>query len=535
LLVEPRSDRTAGKISKLAKTADHVSVGSDLNDAVCSSSGASANTDDDANNGRQNSNTMKPVKARSMSFNQRNHRLIAYVAAASLSFSSAVFAQQTAQSGESQVATTTTSAAAESPKIPNDQLDSLVAPIALYPDPLLAQTLAASTYPLEIIELHQWMKKNPNLKDKAFADAVARQPWDPSVQSMAAFPDVVKQLSDKVAWSSDLGNAYLAQPADVMVAVQRMRAKAQKKGSLKTSAQQKVETEPVEGGGDVIMIEQADPDLIYVPSYNPTVVYGEAPDYSYPYPSVYYPPPYEAGLAFGAGIALGAAAWGGWWGDCNWHGNGDVTINNKNNFNKNSNINRQGGKWQHNPQHRGNAPYGDRGTANKYGGRARERPMGATNRPSGGARVGAGGGFASGAGNRAGGGPGAGAGNVGAGNRPSGGTGRGGNTGAMSRPGGASKSARSSTGVSSGFGGGGNSIGNHGISSGGGFGSSSNAFGGGGFSGSSARSASSRGGYSMSGGGFSGGGHGGGGHGGGGHGGGGRGGGGRGGGGGGRR
>src|SRR5207245_8436546 len=109
------------------------------------------------------------------------------------------------QAHSQQMTTTTTSDTEQAPKLPNDQLDSLVAPIALYPDPLLAQTLAASTYPLEIIQLQQWMAKNPNLKDKALADSVAKQTWDPSVQSMAAFPTVVKQLAENVAWSSDLG------------------------------------------------------------------------------------------------------------------------------------------------------------------------------------------------------------------------------------------------------------------------------------------------------------------------------------------
>ncbi len=405
------------------------------------------------------------------------------------------------------------------PKIPNDQLDSLVAPIALYPDPLLAQTLAASTYPLEVIQLEQWLKRNPNLKDKALADAVAKQPWDPSVQAMAVFPDVVTRLSENVAWTTDLGNAFLAQQQDVMDAVQRMRAKARSKGALKTTEQQKVETETVEGGKEVIVIEPANPQYVYIPSYDPAVVYGPP---VYPYPAYYYPGYVPGmGLAFGTGLILGAA-WANNWGNCNW-GHGDITINNKNNFNRNNinNIDRgqQGGKWQHNAQHRGGAPYGDRNTANKYGGRARQQPAGGANRPGGAAGLGGKAGFAGEAGNRPGGGgtgnigadnrPGGGA---GAGNRPRGGAGLGGGAGAGNRPrGGASGGARPSTGMSSGFGGGGNSIGNRGVSSGSGFGSSSNAFGGGGFSGSSARSASSRGGHSMGGGGFSGGGRGGGG------------------------
>ena len=120
----------------------------------------------------------------------------------------------------------------QSPKIPSDQLDSLVAPIALYPDPMLAQVLAASTYPLEVVQLEQWLEKNKGLKDKALADAVAKQPWDPSVQALAGLPDVAKRLSDDIQWTTDLGNAFLAQQSDVMDAVQRMRTKAQGTGNL---------------------------------------------------------------------------------------------------------------------------------------------------------------------------------------------------------------------------------------------------------------------------------------------------------------
>src|ERR1700704_847845 len=287
-----------------------------------------------------------------------------------------------AQQGESQVMTT----AEEAPKIPNDQLDSLVAPIALYPDPILAQILAASTYPLEVIQLEQWLKRNPNVKDKALADAVAKQPWDPSVQAMAVFPDVVTRFSENVAWTTDLGNAFLAQQQDVMDAVQRMRAKAQSKGALKTTQQQKVETEKVEAGKEVIVIEPANPQYVYVPSYDPAVVYGPP---VYPYPPYSYPGYMPGmGLAFGTGLVLGAA-WANNWGNCNW-GHGDVTINNNNNFNRNNvnNINRgqEGGKWQHSAQHRGGAPYGDRNTANKYGGRAGRQPAGGVgaNRPGGG-------------------------------------------------------------------------------------------------------------------------------------------------------
>jgi hypothetical protein len=194
------------------------------------------------------------------------------------------FAQQTespapAQQAQSQVMTTTTNEPSPAEKIPPDQLDSLVAPIALYSDPLLAQTLAASTYPLEIIQLEQWLERNKNLKDKALADAVEKQNWDPSVQAMAAFPEVLTRLASNVSWTTDLGNAFLAQQSDVMDAVQRMRVKAQGTGNLKTSAQQKVETKTVESK-PVIVIEQADPQVVYFPSYDPVAVYGP-PAYTY--------------------------------------------------------------------------------------------------------------------------------------------------------------------------------------------------------------------------------------------------------------
>lgn len=271
-------------------------------------------------------------------------------------------------------------------KIPPEQLDSLVAPIALYPDPLLSQTLVASTYPLEVIQLKQWLDQHKDLKDKALADAVQKQDWDPSIQAMAALPDVVKQLADNIKWTTDLGNAFLAQQSDVMDAVQRMRKKASDAGTLKSSEQQKVETKVVENK-QVIIVEQANPQVIYVPSYNPTVVYG-AP--IYPYPAIAYPPPgyYAAGMAisFGVGMAMGAA-WGGGWGyGCGWGGNNDININRNNTFVNNSNRqnlnnanrgNRGTSNWQHNPQHRGGAPYSNRATANRYGGTARGDSMAA--------------------------------------------------------------------------------------------------------------------------------------------------------------
>ena len=120
------------------------------------------------------------------------------------------------------------------PLLSPDQLDNLVAPIALYPDPLLGQVLAASTYPLEIVEAQQWLQQNSNLQGAQLMDAAKQQNWDPSVQALVAFPDALSLLSNDIRWTTDLGNAFLAQQADVMSAVQRMRARAQANGKLAT-------------------------------------------------------------------------------------------------------------------------------------------------------------------------------------------------------------------------------------------------------------------------------------------------------------
>jgi hypothetical protein len=367
-------------------------------------------------------------------------------------------------------------------KLPPEQLDSLVAPIALYPDPLLAQTLAASTYPLEIIQLQQWLAKNTNLKDKALAEAVAKQPWDPAVQSMAAFPDAVKRLAEDIQWTADLGNAFLAQQSDVMDAVQRMRKKAKDNNALTSSEQQKVETKVIETK-EVIVIEPAKPEVIYVPSYSPTYVYGPP---VYPYPPIYYPPytPGAAFVGFSMGIMIGAA-WGGAWGHCGW-GHNDINVNVNNNYNRNANINRNtnvgggGNSWQHNSQHRGGAPYADKATASKFGGTARGDSLSSRQTSAGQQQARSG---------------------ASSGNRASAG-------GGASRSGdrGASASSYSGSG-----GGGGDRIGSREVSGGGsrpssssssssrggGFGSSS------GYSGSSARSSSSRGASSYGGGGRS--------------------------------
>lgn len=473
---------------------------------------------------------MKPRVLRIQCLSQPFRGALAILWVLSLAPSSSVVLGQGAQTPAT--TSTTNTGPQEAWRLPNEQLDSLVAPIALYPDPLLSQTLVASTYPLEIIQLQQWLERNQGLKDKALADAVQKQNWDPSIQSMVAVPDVIERMAGNIQWTTELGNAFLAQPEDVMAAVQRMRAKAQETNVLVSNTQQTVGTEVVEGE-KVIVIQQANPQVVYVPSYDPVVVYGPP---VYPYPSYVYPGYVPGtGLAFGLGIALGAA-WGNGWGyNCGWHG-GDVDINvnnnyvrNYNNVNNISNVN--GGKWAHQPAHRGGAPYG-RGGINGVGGGTRPGGIGGVGgagRPGGIGGAGGAGrpGGAGGIGGVGGAGKPGGAGGIGG----PGGAGRPGGAGGISGPGGAEKPGGAGgiggpggAGKPGGVSGGGvrpstqpasrpssNSIGGRSVSSG--ASSSKSAFGGSGSGGSAARASSSRGSNSMrsSGGGSRGGGGGGGG------------------------
>ncbi|WP_250528909.1 DUF3300 domain-containing protein [Caballeronia sp. ATUFL_F1_KS4A] len=232
-------------------------------------------------------------------------------------------------------------------KLTNQQLDALTAPVALYPDALLAQVLMASTYPSQITEAADWSKANPNLKGDDAVKAVQTQPWDPSVQSLVAFPQALATMASKIDWVTQLGNAFIAQPSDVMDSVQRLRRAAQSAGNLKTNEQQKVTSAPAPAGSTttsttVIQIEPANPQVVYVPTYNPTVVYGTWP---YPaYPPVYVPPPpgYAIGSAFMTGMAFatGVAVVNSLWGNCNWgHGDVNVNVNRYNNINTANRIN----------------------------------------------------------------------------------------------------------------------------------------------------------------------------------------------------
>jgi hypothetical protein len=194
-----------------------------------------------------------------------------------------------------------------------EELEQLVAPIALYPDALLAHILMAPTYPLEIVSAERWVKANPNLKDQALEDALQTQTWEPSVKSLAAFPQVLTMMNDKFDWTQKRGDAFLAQQKDVMDAVQRLRTKTQVQGHLQSMPEQKVIVEqPAGSQTTVVKIEPANPQVVYVPTYNPTVVYGAWPYPAYP-PYYYYPPGYVAEtsiFSFGVGMAVGSALWG---------------------------------------------------------------------------------------------------------------------------------------------------------------------------------------------------------------------------------
>ena len=265
------------------------------------------------------------------------------------------------------------------------QLDNLVAPIALYPDPLLGQVLAASTYPLEVVEAQQWLQQNRNLSGAQLMDAARQQNWDPSVQALVAFPDVLAMLNRDIRWAADLGNAYLSQQNDVMAAVQRMRLRAQQNGKLASTAQETVTTQ-TQNGQSAIVIEPANPQVIYVPVYNPVYIWGP-PVWGF-YPPLWYPT-VGFGFGFGPGIFLGGffPGWGGWgWGGwgagwgwgLGWFGGGGLYVNNF--FFSHYGFHGfyhggvfrggfpSGGRqtWEHDPYHRAGIRYGNQGVAARY-------------------------------------------------------------------------------------------------------------------------------------------------------------------------
>ena len=221
-----------------------------------------------------------------------------------------------------------TAASANEPTAFNsEQLDALLAPIALYPDPLLTQILMACTYPVEIVEASRWLGQgnNAQLHGDALTEALQSQNWDPSVKSLVPFPQVLSMLNNDLSWTQQVGYAFATQQADVMNSIQRLRAQAQQAGTLQSTAQQTVTSDQ-----GAIVIQPANPQVVYVPVFNPSVVYG-----AWPYPAlppVYFPPPpgyvaanaFVSGLAFAAGVAVVGSLWG--WARPVW-GGGTVNVN----------------------------------------------------------------------------------------------------------------------------------------------------------------------------------------------------------------
>jgi hypothetical protein len=250
-----------------------------------------------------------------------------------------------------------------------EALEQLLAPIALYPDSLLSQVLMASTYPADVAEAAKWSKANKDQKGDAAVKMIQDTPWDPSVQSLVAFPQILQVMGDQPDWVQKLGDAFLASSKDVLDAVQRLRTKAQSAGNLKSNEQQKVVVEQApQTQQTVIKIEPAQPETVYVPAYNPTVVYGTWPYPAYPPP--YYPPPpyYYPGGALASGLAfgIGVAAIGSIWGGCNWGGGDvDINVNKYNNINTNRQITNN--KFEHNSANRRGVPYADKASRDKFG------------------------------------------------------------------------------------------------------------------------------------------------------------------------
>jgi len=222
-----------------------------------------------------------------------------------LSAQGVTMAQTAAPAAAAAEASQGTDVQADQPVFVEAQIEQMVAPIALYPDALLAQVLMAATYPLEIVQASRWVKQNPDLKDEALEAALREEPWDPSVKTLVLFPDVLKRLNDNLDWTQDLGDVFLAQEGDVMGAVQRLRHEAQKTGALKDTPQQKVVVEK-----ETIVVETADPQVVYVPTYDPSVVYGQPAPATQYYPTVYQQPAYattaaDQWVSFGAGALVG--------------------------------------------------------------------------------------------------------------------------------------------------------------------------------------------------------------------------------------
>jgi hypothetical protein len=258
-------------------------------------------------------------------------------------------------------------------KFRQEKLDQMLAPIALYPDSLLAQILMAATYPLEVVQADRWAKANRNLRGDQLNDALDQKDWDPSVKALVPFPQVLSMMSERLEWTQKLGDAFLDQQEEVMDTVQRLRARAQAAGNLRDTEQQRVIVQ--EGA---IEIEPAQPEVVYVPVYDPTVIYGP---WWYPaFPPFFFPPPpglvIVRGFGFWTGITVGRA-WGHAWGHWDWRNHYvNVNIDRHININRNININIsrtniQTTRWQHDVSHRKGVTYRNEATRERYGQSAR--------------------------------------------------------------------------------------------------------------------------------------------------------------------
>jgi hypothetical protein len=254
------------------------------------------------------------------------------------------------------------------------QIEQLVAPIALYPDSLLSQMLMASTYPLEVVDAARWVKENPNVKGQALEDAMQKQSWDSSVKALTAVPQTLAMMDDELKWTQDLGDAFLGQQNDLLDAVQRLRARADAAGNLRSTPQQRVTSTrrpvgaPANAPATVYTIEPARPDEYFVPIYDPGVVYGAWPYETY-WPFFWSPPGYVASgiLGFATGVAVGAAIWGSvnWW-----DRRVDINLNRYNRFNRTNIANNN---WQHNPAHRHGVAYGNFNVAKQFSDKGRDQ------------------------------------------------------------------------------------------------------------------------------------------------------------------
>jgi hypothetical protein len=251
------------------------------------------------------------------------------------------------------------------PSFNKEQLDQLVAPIALHPDALLSQILMASTYPTEVVQAARWVRENTKVTGQALQDAMQKLPWDPSVKALTAVPQTLQMMSDKLDWTQQLGDAFLGQQAELLAAVQVLRQRAETVGHLKSTDQQKVSRSSKTVGStttSVITIEPTNPDYLYVPIYDPRVCYGDWPYPAYE-PFYWYPYGFTGSgiVAFAGAIAIGSALWGrvDWWRD-------RVGINTSR-FNQFNRTNIADGTWRHDARHRGNVPYRDAKVAGQFG------------------------------------------------------------------------------------------------------------------------------------------------------------------------